>query len=289
MSGARPKVLVITGPTAVGKSSAAMHLAKRLGGEIVSADSVQVYKFLDIGSNKPSREELNLVQHHLIDIVDPLEEDYTAGQFFMDARNATDEILSRDRVPVVVGGTSMYLRWYVYGKPPTKEVPREVRDLVESEVASAGGNWTLALKILEDVDPVRASQLTRNDWYRLKRSLEIIRSGQGALSELPDVGGAPAVESPELSNYDFRCFFIAVPRHELARRVDFRCEVMLHRGGLIDEVTSLLLRKKIRLESPPARAIGYRQTIEYLIARARDAEERQDPEVAFRSFLEVRL
>mmetsp|Transcript_1091 Transcript_1091/g.3391 ORF Transcript_1091/g.3391 Transcript_1091/m.3391 type:complete len:430 (+) Transcript_1091:59-1348(+) len=263
------KVLVIAGPTAVGKSAAAMYVAHELSGELISADSVQVYRHLNVGANKPSDEDRRAVRHHLLDIADPASDDYTAGQFYHDARRVTDEVLLRERLPVVVGGTSMYLRWYVYGKPPTAEVSGQVRAEVEEEVSAFGDDWDGALEILAGLDPERASRITRNDWYRLKRSLEIIRDSKQTVTELPNTGASPAAAAPDASHYDFRCFFIAAPREALARRVDQRCEEMLATKGLIDEVKTLLELDKLRSESSAGRAIGYRQTIEYLLSRAR--------------------
>lgn len=111
-----PKVVVIAGPTAVGKSALAMRLAELLPGEIISVDSVQVYRGLDVGSNKPSLAEQSRVPHHLLDICEPSEE-YTAGDFYRDALRTIREVLSRGRTPVLVGGTSMYLRWLIQGRP----------------------------------------------------------------------------------------------------------------------------------------------------------------------------
>ncbi|KAJ4869920.1 tRNA dimethylallyltransferase 9 [Raphanus sativus] len=112
----KEKVIVISGPTGAGKSRLALELAKRLNGEIISADSVQVYKGLDVGSAKPSASYRKEVPHHLIDILHP-SQDYSVGQFFEDGRQVTKDILSRGRVPIVTGGTGLYLRWFMYGKP----------------------------------------------------------------------------------------------------------------------------------------------------------------------------
>ncbi|KAJ8904566.1 hypothetical protein NDN08_001084 [Rhodosorus marinus] len=281
------KVLVISGPTAVGKSSLAIKLAQRLDGEIISADSVQVYRNLDVGSNKPSEEERRTVKHHLIDVALPEEDDYSAGQFFHDARAATQDALGRGKLPIVVGGTSMYVRWFVYGKPPTAESSPEVREQVEREVAEVHGDWNAALNLLSELDKSRAEKLEKNDWYRLKRSLEIIRSSDRTITDLPDVGAAPAAVMPEKSDLDVRCIFLIDSRQALFKRIDERCEIMLAKNGLISEVAELLLENRLRLESSPTRAIGYRQVIEYLLARKLDLEGVEDPKAAFRSFLKV--
>lgn len=133
-------VIVISGPTGAGKSRLALEVAKRLGGEVISADSVQVYRGLDIGSAKPSVAEMNVVPHHLIDILDTVD-DYSAGAFFGDARRATQDVLDRGRVPVVAGGTGLYLLWYMYGKPDVPQSSMDVTSAVWSSVSrrAAGG------------------------------------------------------------------------------------------------------------------------------------------------------
>lgn len=233
----KPKVLIIGGPTGVGKTRISIQLAKLLDGEIISADSVQVYRKLDVGSNKPSVEERSGIVHHLIDIVEPTYE-FSAGEFFRRAREATADILSRGKVPIVVGGTSMYVRWYIYGLPATPPSTESVADQVSAKLEEMNGSWDLAIELLAQLDPVRASQLCRNDWYRLRRALEIYYAAGKPLSELPLQGGAPnpkklsrAMPLREL-DYDFRCFFLVAPRMELNRFIDWRCERMIAQDGI---------------------------------------------------------
>jgi len=135
-------VVVISGPTGAGKSRLALEVARRLGGEIISADSVQVYRGLDVGSAKPSAAEMGAVPHHLIDILDTTD-DYSAGAFFRDARRATQHVLDRGRVPVVAGGTGLYLRWYIYGKPDVPQSSMDTTSAVWSELVSfrESGQW----------------------------------------------------------------------------------------------------------------------------------------------------
>ncbi|KAK4523127.1 hypothetical protein GAYE_PCTG36G1018 [Galdieria yellowstonensis] len=263
----KPKVIVIGGPTGVGKTRISIQLAKLLDGEIISADSVQVYRKLDVGSNKPSVEERDGVVHHLIDIVEPSYE-FSAGEFFQRARKATDSILDRGKVPIVVGGTSMYVRWYIYGLPATKPCTDSVADRVSRQLEELDGNWDLAIKVLEQIDPVRATKICRNDWYRLRRALEIYYSTGKPLSELPLQGGAPKNIPLDITfgdlDYDFRCFFLVAPRKELNRLIDRRCERMIAEDGLLKEVFELLYNGELSKDSSAGRAIGYRQTIEYL-------------------------
>ncbi|TVU50705.1 hypothetical protein EJB05_02092, partial [Eragrostis curvula] len=274
-------VIVISGPTGAGKSRLALEVAKRLGGEIISADSVQIYRGLDIGSAKPSAEEMNMVPHHLIDIMDT-PDDYSAGMFFRDARRATDDVLHRSRVPIVAGGTGLYLRWYIYGKPSVPQSSLDVTSAVWSELASfrESGQWEEAVEMVVKAGDPKARDLSVNNWNRLSRSLEIIRSSGSPPSaftlpyntfsdqhdtELTDALADGTPETREL-DYDFLCIFLACPRVELYRSIDLRCEEMLaDTGGLLSEASWLLdigLHPNI---NSATRGIGYRQAMEYLL------------------------
>ncbi|XP_047096434.1 tRNA dimethylallyltransferase 9-like [Lolium rigidum] len=281
----KSKVIVISGPTGAGKSRLALEVARRLGGEIVSADSVQVYRGLDIGSAKPSVEERSLVPHHLIDIMHP-SEDYSAGTFFDDARGATQDVLDRGRVPVVAGGTGLYLRWFMYGKPDVPRSSVEISSSVRSELA--GLRWEDAVELVLQAGDPKARDLDTNNWVRLSRRLEIIRSSGSPPSAfaLPyssfqeQQHGTKLTDSPmdcqvkEL-DYDFLCIFLACPRVELYRSIDLRCEEMLADTGrgLLSEASWLLdIGLQPNMDSASramgysaSRAIGYRQTMEYLL------------------------
>ncbi|CAM9926625.1 unnamed protein product, partial [Discosporangium mesarthrocarpum] len=258
--GCRGKVIVIAGPTATGKSSIAMELCKRIGGEIVSADSVQVYRNLNIGANKPSAEERHEVPHHLVDIT-RLEHGFSAGEYVDAAYAALDDIMSRGRVPVVVGGTMMYLQWLVDGSPNAPKKDTEVAKEVASELRplQESGEWEAALKLLSDVNPARAEAIIPNDWYRLSRSLEIVRTSGGRY----EFTGERSSSCP--GKYDFRCFFLVGDRLRMFQEINRRCEDMLV-NGLLQEVAGLLIAGKLNPESSPGRSIGYRQAIDYLCA-----------------------
>uniref|UniRef100_A0A804PTS1 tRNA dimethylallyltransferase n=1 Tax=Zea mays TaxID=4577 RepID=A0A804PTS1_MAIZE len=238
-------VIVISGPTGAGKSRLALEVARRLGGEIISADSVQVYRGLDVGSAKPSAAEMSLVPHHLIDILDT-SDDYSAGAFFRDARRATQDVLDRGCVPVIAGGTGLYLRWYIYGKPNVPQSSMESTLAVWSELADfrENGQWEEAVELVVQAGDPRARDLSVNNWNRLSRSLEIIREME----------------------YDFFCIFLASPRIELYRSIDLRCEEMLvDTGGLLSEASWLLdIGLQPRMNSASS-AIGYKQAMEYLL------------------------
>lgn len=269
-------VILIAGPTGVGKSDVALQLALRLGGEIISVDSVQVYRSLDIGSNKPSDDELARVPHHLVNVLSPSEA-YTAGSFYRDAAEAIADVHARGRCAICVGGTSMYMHWLVAGTPTAPRADPALAAQVEARLAPfrEAADWDGALELLAPLDPARAAALGRNDWYRLMRALTIATQTSTPLSELVRSDGWAQLH--EL--HDLRPFFLHAPREQLARRVDARCERML-RGGLLRETGALLASGELEPGSPPGRAVGYRQAIDYLIrpdAREGDAE-------AFRAF-----
>ncbi|KAK8948124.1 tRNA dimethylallyltransferase 9 [Platanthera guangdongensis] len=232
----KEKVIVISGPTGAGKSRLALDLAKRLDGEIISADSVQVYRGLDVGAAKPSLSDQREVPHHLINILNP-SEDYSAGQFFEDARNATDEVLIKGKVPLVVGGTGLYLRWFIYGKPEAPAASVNVTSEVSSELThfQEKGQWDEAVEVVVSAGDPNARELPLNNWYRLRRRLEIIRSSGSP----PSAFAVPYDSFKEQTNsehgqsvakdldYDFLFFFLTCTRVDLYRAIDLRCEKML--------------------------------------------------------------
>jgi tRNA dimethylallyltransferase len=260
----RPQVVCIGGVTAVGKSTVAMAVCSKLGGEIVSADSVQVYRGLQIGANKPSPEDLTAVPHHLVDYVDLEDDGFTTGQWFRDAHRAIEDIHSRGKIPVVIGGTMMYLQWLVQGKPDAPAGPAHIQKQVELELEPfrAGEDWQGALALLKSRHPTRADSINRNDWIRLSRALEVVAvsTEQGRAGPL-----FTGQRTDRLSDkYDVRCFFLLGDREECARRVDQRCGAMIEEG-LLHEVSSLMEQGRLREDSCAGRAIGYRQSIGYLL------------------------
>ncbi|KAL1821523.1 hypothetical protein DCAR_0417943 [Daucus carota subsp. sativus] len=286
----KPKVIVISGPTGAGKSRLALELAKRLNGEIVSADSVQVYRGLDVGSAKPSLSDREEVKHHLIDIMDP-SEDYSVGQFYEEARNATKEILESGRVPIVTGGTGLYLRWYVYGKPDVPKSSPETVAEVQAEISDLErvGDWDAAVQLVVQAGDSSAQSLPANDWYRIRRKLEIIKSSGSPPSafhvpydSFREQPNSPNVDdfrssaslkneslgsrSPEDLDYDFSCFFLSSPRMDLYRSIDFRCEDMVSGSdGILSEAKRLLDLGLQPNSNSATRAIGYRNAMEYLL------------------------
>ncbi|XP_043690368.1 tRNA dimethylallyltransferase 9 isoform X2 [Telopea speciosissima] len=285
----KEKVIVISGPTGAGKSKLALELSKRLNGEIISADSVQVYRGLDVGSAKPSLSDRKEVPHHLVDILHP-SEDYSVGQFFEDARRATRDILDNGHVPIVAGGTGLYLRWYVYGKPDVPKASLEIASKAHLELMDfqENGDWDAAVQLVVKAGDPRVQYVAANDWYRLRRSLEIIMSSgsppstfqvpydsfkerfDSRISEPSGVGtfSADGVEenlSKDL-DYDFICFFLSTQRLDLYRMIDWRCEDMLTGSeGILSEARWLLDMGLLPNSNSATRAIGYRQAMEYLV------------------------
>ncbi|KAF9609979.1 hypothetical protein IFM89_019535 [Coptis chinensis] len=303
----KEKVIVISGPTGAGKTRLALELAKKLNGEIISADSVQVYQGLDTGSAKPSLSDRKEVPHHLIDILHPSEE-YSVGRFFEDARQATREIIENGRVPIIAGGTGLYLRWYIYGKPEVPKASPEIASEVHSELIDLqrNGDWDAAVALVVKAGDPKAHHVALNDWYRLKRSLEIIKSSgsppsafqvpyesfrdqldfEGAVNSL-DVTFSGNKHEEKLSkelDYDFKCFFLSSRRTDLYRLIDERCESMLLGGeGILSEGSHLLDIGLLPNSNSATRAIGYRQAMEYLLSCRRQGGKSSSGE--FLSFL----
>jgi len=249
-------VFVIFGPTASGKTDLLLRLFGRGGcahkagvqkAEVVSADSMQVYRGMDIGTAKPSPEERLLLPHHLIDIRDPNEQ-FTAGDFVRLAREAIDDIARRGCIPIVAGGTGFYLRNLVLGLPEAPPSDQSIRDALKIELKEKGA--AALMEELAGLDPVSAGKIHLNDEYRLLRALEVQRLCGRPLSSFSSVGdGAPG--------YDFRIIGLSRPREELYRRIDARCAAMFERG-LPDEVRKLY-DAGYTPRDPGLRAIGYRE------------------------------
>lgn len=248
-----PRIIVLSGPTASGKSDLAMAMARVFPAEIVNADSMQVYRFLDIGTAKPSPGERAEIPHHLIDVADP-DEPYNAGRYVADADAAISGILSRGKVPLVVGGTGMYIRALLRGLDPAPSDPA-VRAELDRRWAEEGG---VALHAeLARVDPETAARVHPSDRLRVVRALEIAR-----------VAGIPAGRSRSAwaaAPGRYLPLFLALwpGRGELYRRIDERTEGMF-RKGLVNEVRRLLDMGYGR-ELKPMGALGYRQAVAHLL------------------------
>ena len=244
---ARPQLTVIAGPTASGKTGLAVELARRAGGEIVNADSQQVYRRFDIGTAKPSPEELAAVPHHVLSVVDPLEQ-FSAGEYQLRADVAIAEIASRGRPVFVVGGTGLYLRILLHGVVEAPGAAPALRASWEA-LAATEGREAVHRKLAE-VDPETALRLHPQDLVRVTRALEIhAQSGIAASQWRREHGFAP-------DRYPFRMFVLEPPREQLYERINARVEAMFARG-LVEETRELLALGYA--DAAPMRSVGYVQ------------------------------
>ncbi len=248
----KKRVIVIAGPTGCGKSDFAMMLAREINGEIISADSMQIYRHMDIGTAKPPKKDQKEIPHHLIDALD-ITEPFNVVDFYYESRHCIQKILARDAVPIVVGGSGFYLQSLIYGPPSGPPSVPELRKSIEEQVEHLGAD--VMYEKLRQLDLEYANTITKNDKQKIVRALEIIHLTGKKVSQL----SWKARKSP--LNYDFRCWFLYRPKDQLYARIDERCDQMIA-AGFLDEVKKLL---PLGLEenSSTARAIGYRQAIDY--------------------------
>jgi tRNA dimethylallyltransferase len=264
-------ILVIAGPTASGKSALAVALAERLGGEIVSADSQQIYRGLDVGTAKPGREERARVPHHLLDLAEP-GEGMDAARFVALADAAIAEIAGRGRLPVVAGGTGLYLRALLHGVAQAPGRDPALRARLEEEATRLGRPALHAR--LAAVDPAAAARIRPNDLVRIVRALEMASGGR-TQSEIF------AAHRFGQQRHRARLLALDPPRAELHRRIDARV-VEMFRGGLLDEARALLDRFGDRL---PARLpIGYPEAAACVRGDLSEAEALRRVQVAHRRY-----
>jgi len=252
-SGLAP-VVVVCGPTAAGKTDIAMALADRFDVELISADSVQVYRGMDVGAAKPDRQTLARYPHALIDIRDP-EQGYSAAEFARDAEACIRQAHRHGRLPVVVGGTALYLRALRHGLDRLPDADPALRARIERDAGERG--WPALHAELARLDPASAARIRSNDPQRIQRALEIcLRSGRPA-SEL--IGGP----GPDRLRRALSLVIAPADRSDLHRRIDRRWARILD-AGLLGEVQRLLARSGVSTATPALRAVGYRQAVECL-------------------------
>lgn len=259
MPAERPHCVAIAGPTASGKSAASLAIAERWPVEIISVDSALVYRGMDIGTAKPTPEELACVPHHLIDITDPLQA-CSAADFVRDATRLIDEISARGRTPLLVGGTMLYFKALMLGLDDMPRADATVRAAIEARAKEAG--WPAMHSELARVDPVTAARLAPNDSQRIQRALEVFQVSGQPISSF-QTGPTSGHHNPLVPG----AFLSLEPtdRAWLHARIAQRFDAMLA-AGFIDEVRRLRARGDLHPELPPMRCVGYRQVWEALDA-----------------------
>ncbi|MEO8017573.1 MAG: tRNA (adenosine(37)-N6)-dimethylallyltransferase MiaA [Pseudomonadota bacterium] len=250
---ARP-IAVLTGPTGTGKSDFALRLAQEFPIEIVSVDSAQVYRGLDVGSAKPDAAVRAAVRHHLLDLVEPTAS-YSAGQFVRDAALAIADIEARGRVPLLVGGTMLYLRALIGGIATMPQGSEQIRAEIDTDAQARG--WPALHARLANVDPAAAARIHPNDAQRIQRALEVYVATGEPISVLHARTRAPLQRK-------FLCAaLVPTDRARLHLGLERRFEAMMA-AGLLDEVRRLFARGDLTAEHPAIRAVGYRQLWSYL-------------------------
>lgn len=240
------KVIYIGGPTGVGKSEVGVHLAKKINGEIISCDAFQVYKYMNIGTNKIKKEEMEGIPHHLIDIVNPNEE-FSSGLYKEIALKKIDEILDKGKLPIIVGGTGLYLRTLLYFEPPSKD--EKIRNFLLERERNEG--LESLYNELKKVDPLYANKISKNDKKRIVRALEVYYIYQKPFSTFQSM----------IERFDSLKFALIMDRKLLYEKIERRVENMFERG-FIDEVK--FINEKFGFSKNSIKAIGYEEVLKYL-------------------------
>ncbi len=243
------------GPTASGKTDLAIDLVRELPCDIISVDSALIYRGMDIGTAKPSAEELAQAPHRLIDICDPIES-YSAARFRQDALREIGEIHARGRIPLLVGGTMLYFRALEYGLSDMPEADSAIRERLDAEIKEIG--LAAMHERLRMVDPQAAERISRNDPQRIQRALEVYEITGTPLSELQKGDG-----EPKLPYSVVKLVRAPVDRSVLHTRIELRFQNMLE-NGFEEEVRTLLRKWDLDHEMPSMRLVGYRQMLRYL-------------------------
>ena len=249
----KPKVIVICGPTASGKTALSIELAKKINGEIISSDSMQIYKDMDIGTAKPSKGEMQGIKHYMLDLVEP-DKRYSVADFKKDAEKAIEDILTKGKVPIVVGGTGLYVDSLIYGiEYQELQFDEKYRKELEERVFNEG------LEILyneaKQIDPQAMEKISHNDKKRILRVLEIYKATGKTKTEQEAESRKNGVK------YDYKVFAINMDREKLYERINKRVDIMIEQG-LIQEVENLL--KKYTVFPTSMQGLGYKEVVKYL-------------------------
>lgn len=247
------KLIILTGPTAVGKTALSIKLAKKINGQIISADSIQVYKGFDIGSAKITVEEMSGIKHHLIDILSP-EEDFNVYLFQKYAKEAINKIYAENAVPIIVGGTGFYIQSVLYDIDFSEEDNSEIRSRLEEEAKLIGPQ--LMHKKLEALDPEYAESVHYNNVRKVIRALEYIELNGSLFSE------HNKSEREKESSYDYNYFVLNDYRDNIYKNIEKRVDIMIE-NGLVNEVDSLL-KSGVNSSMVSMQGLGYKEIADYL-------------------------
>lgn len=243
------KIIIITGLTASGKSDLAINIAKKYNGEIISADSVQIYKGLDIGSAKESKETMSVISHHLIDIKNP-NENYNVGEFVDDCSNAIKDIISRNKLPIIVGGTGLYIKALLEGYSLGTCANDEFRAKYQKIAEEKGNEYVW--KLLNEINPQKAQTVHYNNLKRVIRYLEIeLNPNQEKLK----------IKESILKNYNVLCLGIIADRVDIYNRINLRVDKMIELG--LEEEVSLLIKQGATRNHQAMTSIGYKEWFDY--------------------------
>ncbi|TNB90400.1 tRNA (adenosine(37)-N6)-dimethylallyltransferase MiaA [Pseudomonas sp. Fig-3] len=278
-----PPAIFLMGPTAAGKTDLAIELTKVLPCELISVDSALVYRGMDIGTAKPSKELLAEFPHRLIDILDPAEA-YSAADFRRDALQAMADITARGKIPLLVGGTMLYYKALVEGLADMPAADPNVRAQIEEEAARLG--WQALHEQLAIIDPESAARIHPNDPQRLSRALEVYRVSGQSMTALRQRQSAQSTEAAAsgMQQLPYTVANLAIApanRQVLHRRIEQRFTLMLEQG-FIDEVVALRERSDLHAGLPSIRAVGYRQVWDYLDGKLTSAEMQERGIIATR-------
>ncbi len=253
---AKPKIIIVCGPTGIGKTTIAIDLAQHFAGQIVGADSMQVYKYMDIGTAKPTVAEQARVVHHMVDFVEP-DESFDAAQYAARAREKIIELDQQHITPFVVGGTGLYIKALLYGLFDEKVSDPEIRDRLKAEADTHG--IQILYERLGELDPETANRLHPNDTYRILRALEVIEATGQAISKHHKKHGF--FEQP----FESLKIGLEMDRALLYERINRRVDDMIS-AGFLDEVKGLMARG-YSASLKPMQSIGYRHMVDYIEGR----------------------
>ena len=247
------KVIVICGPTASGKTKLGIELAKKVNGEIISCDSMQIYKDMDIGTAKPTKSEQSEAKHYLIDFLPP-DKRYNVAEYKKDAESIIEKIINNNKTPIIVGGTGLYLNSLIYGIDyPDIQTDLNYREELEKRVNKNGIQELY--EEAKEIDPLAIEKISKNDKKRILRILEIYHSTGKTKTKIEEESKKNGVK------YDYKIFVLNMPRELLYERINKRVDIMI-KDGLIEEVEKIISKYK---DFPTAmQGLGYKEVVEFL-------------------------